>query len=75
MQTCLRCNWTLNIPFEGTKIKELLSEAMRWLNVKNRKESEGVQRKIFNTVTNYKKIKNDLSKKFTICRHCLMEIV
>ena len=75
MQTCLRCNWVLNLPFNKGKMNELLDEAMRWLNVQDGEHGERIRRKVFTMIENYKKLKNDSSRKYTICRHCLMESI
>jgi|GEM_PF-2186960 len=75
MQTCLRCNWVLNLPFNKGKMLELLAEAMRWLNVQDGEHEERIRGKILTMIKNYKKLKNDSSSEYTICRHCLMESV
>jgi hypothetical protein len=56
------------------KLSQLMGATLQWLEHKGLNSSD-IRRGVLRMIKNYKKLKQDMGDKLTMCRHCLMESV
>jgi hypothetical protein len=73
MPTCLRCNWVVNVPLEGKRLRELVTSMSHWLHLAGVRGTNNLQLEVRRNLDNFKAITMNTTKYYPICRHCLVE--